>query len=112
MSLRTWDFKPEPQVKVTTDVDTCHMFTLNNRKEDICAGEVDPRTAAKVQESWVNFARTGDPSVKGVRWKKYNTKTRDTMVIEKDKWKCVSDPSKKARELLKKAYGDEPYYVW
>lgn len=87
-------------------------YVFNNLKEDIYAGEVDPQTAAKVQESWVNFARTGDPSVKGAGWKKYNTRTRDTMVIEKDKWKCVSDPSKRARELLKKAYGDEPYYVW
>jgi len=58
------------------------------------------------------FCQEGDPSVKGARRKKYNTGTRNTMVIEKDKWKCVSDPSKKARELLKKAYGDDPYYIW
>lgn len=87
-------------------------YVFNNLKDDIYAGEVDPGTAAKVQEAWVNFAGTGDPSVKGVLWKKYNTGTRDTMVIEKDKWECVSDPSKKTRELLKKAYGDKPYYVW
>lgn len=87
-------------------------YVFNNLKDDIYAGEVDPGTAAKVQEAWVNFAGTGDPSVKGVMWKKYNTGTRDTMVIEKDKWECVSDPSKKTRELLKKAYGDKPYYVW
>ena len=70
------------------------------------------QTAAKVQESWVNFARTGDPSIGGVTWKPYNTETRDTMVIEKDKWECVSDPSKKERELLKKAYGNDIYHVW
>jgi len=87
-------------------------YVFNNLKDDIYAGEVDPGTAAKVQEAWVSFAGTGDPSVKGVLWKKYNTGTRDTMVIEKDKWECVSDPSKKTRELLKKAYGDKPYYVW
>jgi len=87
-------------------------YVFNNLKDDIYAGEVDPGTAAKVQEAWVNFAGTGNPSVKGVLWKKYNTGTRDTMVIEKDKWECVSDPSKKTRELLKKAYGDKPYYVW
>ena len=87
-------------------------YVFNNLEDDIYAGEVDLRTAAKVQASWVNFAKAGDPSVKGARWKKYNTDTRDTMVIEKDKWKCVSDPSKKARELLKKAYGNKPYHVW
>jgi carboxylesterase type B len=32
-------------------------YVFNNLKDDIYAGEVDPRTAAKVQESWVNFAR-------------------------------------------------------
>lgn len=87
-------------------------YVFNNLNDNIYAGEVDPRTAAKVQESWVNFAGTGDPSVEGARWKKYNTDTRDTMVIEKDKWECVSDPSKKSRELIKKAFGDRPYYVW
>ena len=32
--------------------------------------------------------------------------------VEKDKWECVSDPSKTARELLTRAYGDEPYPIW
>ena len=87
-------------------------YVFNNLEDSIYAGEVDPGTAAKVQESWVSFARTGDPSVGGVKWESYNTDTRVTMVIEKDKWDCVSDPSNKARELLEKAYGDEPYHVW
>ena len=87
-------------------------YVFNNLKDDIYAGVVDPETAAKVQESWINFAKTGDPSIDGVAWGKYTTATKDTMVIEKDKWECVSDPSKTARELLEKAYGDEPYHVW
>ena len=87
-------------------------YVFNNLEDDIYAGEVDPDTAAKAQEAWTNFAKNGDPSIEGVEWKKYETKDRQTMVIEKDKWECVSDPSKKARELLEKAYGDEPYQVW
>ena len=87
-------------------------YVFNNLEDNIYAGEVDPGIAAKVQESWVNFVRTGNPSVKGARWKRYNTDSRDTMVIGKFEWKCVSDPSKDARELLKKAYGDKPYHVW
>ena len=87
-------------------------YVFNNLEDGIYAGEVDPETAAKVQESWINFAKTGDPSIAGAKWSKYNTGTKDTMVIEKDKWECVSDPSKTARELLEKAYGDEPYHVW
>ena len=87
-------------------------YIFNNLEDDIYAGEVDPDVAAKAQEAWINFAKDGDPSIEGAEWKKYDSETRDTMVIEKDKWECVSDPSKTARELLEKAYGDEPYPVW
>ncbi|MGX8773467.1 MAG: carboxylesterase/lipase family protein [Bacillota bacterium] len=87
-------------------------YVFNNLEDDIYAGEVDVDTAAKAQEAWTNFAKTGDPSIEGVEWKAYNTGDRMTMVIEKDKWECVSDPSKTARELMEKAYGDEPYHIW
>jgi len=79
---------------------------------DQCAGEVAPNVAAKAQKSWISFAKTGDPTVQGVDWKKYNTAERDIMVIEKDKWDCIPDPSNTARELLWKAFKDEPYHVW
>lgn len=90
-------------------VDLAYVF---NNEDSLYAGKVDPETAAKVQESWINFAKTGDPSIDGAVWKAYNTGTRDTMVIGREKWKCVSDPSKIERELLEKAYGDAPYHVW
>ena len=87
-------------------------YVFNNLEDDIYAGEVDPDTAAKAQEAWINFAKAGDPSIEGAEWAKYNTDDRQTMVIEKDGWKCESDPSKVPRELLEIAYGDEPYPVW
>lgn len=87
-------------------------YIFNNPEEDMEAGKVDPGASAKVQEAWINFAKTGDPTIDGVIWKPYNTDTRDTMVINKDKWECVSDPSKKSRELLEKVFGDEPYLIW
>lgn len=87
-------------------------YVFNNLENDIYTGEVDPANAAKTQESWINFAKTGDPSIDGAVWKQYNTATRETMVIGKDKWECVSDPVKTARELLEKAFGDKPYRVW
>lgn len=87
-------------------------YVFNNLGNNIYAGEVDPKVAAKVRESWVNFAKTGDPSVDGVEWKPYKTDVRDTMVIERDGWECVPDPSKAARELLVRAFGDDPYHVW
>ena len=87
-------------------------YVFNNPQDGLYAGEVDPEAAAKVQESWVNFAKTGDPSIEGVTWKKYDTATRDTMVMGKESWECVPDPSGVARKLLETAYGDEPYHVW
>ena len=87
-------------------------YVFNNPEDDMYSGQVDPESAAKVQESWISFAKTGDPSVDGVVWKPYNTNTRDTMVIKKGKWESVSDPSKEARELLEKAFGDNPFRVW
>lgn len=87
-------------------------YVFNNLEDDIYAGEVDKTTAERAQESWTNFAKTGDPSIEGAQWLPYETSDRQTMVIEKDKWECVSDPSKTAREFLEKAYGDEPYHVW
>ena len=87
-------------------------YIFNNPEEDMEAGKVDPEASANAQEAWRNFSKTGDPTIDGVIWKPYNTGTRDTMVIKKDKWECVSDPSKKSRELLEKVFGDEPYHIW
>ena len=87
-------------------------YVFNNLEVGQVAGEVDTNVAAKAQKSWISFAKTGDPTVEGADWKKYKTAERDTMVIEKDKWSCISDPSKTARELLWKAFKDEPYHVW
>ncbi len=87
-------------------------YVFNNLDDDIYAGEVDSTTADRVQESWVNFAKTGDPSIEGAKWAKYDSADRQTMVIAKDGWTCESDPSKVPREMLEKAYGDEPYPVW
>ena len=87
-------------------------YVFNNLDATIYAGEVDPETAAKAQEAWTNFAKAGDPSIADAGWAPYDSKVRSTMVIEKDKWECVPDPSKKARKLLTKVYGDEPYSIW
>lgn len=87
-------------------------YVFNNKDAAIYAGEVDADTMARTQEAWTNFAKTGDPSIEGTEWSAYDSKDRNTMVIEKDGWKMESDPSKTPRELLTRAYGDEPYSVW
>ncbi len=87
-------------------------YVFNNLEDDIYAGEVDEATAAKAQEAWINFAKSSDPSIEGVEWQKYDATDRYTMVIDKDKWECVADPSKTAREYMTKVYGDEPLSLW
>ena len=87
-------------------------YVFNNLEDDIYAGEVDETTAQKAQESWINYAKTGDPSIESAEWKKYDSTDRYTMVIEKDGWECVSDPSKEAREFMTRIYGDEPLSLW
>ena len=52
-----------------------------------------------VQEAWVNFAKTGDPSIEGADWPQYNGDTRQTMIIGEE-WKVEKDPLSKQRELI------------
>jgi para-nitrobenzyl esterase len=35
----------------------------------------------QLQQAWVNFARTGDPSQPGLAWPRYDEKTRSTMEL-------------------------------
>lgn len=102
--------KPEMYKSAVHAVELAYVF--NNLNQDIYAGEVDEASAERVQNAWINFAKTGDPSIEGAEWTRYNTYDRNTMVMEKDGWKMVSDPSKKAREYLTRAYGYKPYQVW
>lgn len=87
-------------------------YVFNNPEAGIYAGEVDQETAARAQEAWTAFAKTGDPSTETARWEPYDSTARNTMVIEKDQWTCQPDPSAAAREILTRAYGDQPYAVW
>jgi para-nitrobenzyl esterase len=56
--------------------------------------------ADKVITAWVNFARTGNPSVAGEPvWPPYDATNRATMLIN-NQWKVVNDPSHAEREFL------------
>ena len=54
----------------------------------------------KMSEAWANFARTGNPSGKGVgNWPAYNATTRPTMVLD-NQCRLVNDPHKEERQVL------------
>lgn len=64
----------------------CHAVELssvfNNLQEDIYTGSnVNPELAAEVQQMWVNFAKTGDPSTEEHTWPRYYRYSKQTMVL-------------------------------
>ena len=64
----------------------CHAvelsFILNNPDETIfTGGNYDRELADEVQQMWVNFAMTGDPSTEKNKWPKYNGETKQTLVL-------------------------------
>ncbi len=98
-------------------------YVFNNTEDEATTaycGDVDIPSAEKTQEAWINYAASGNPSIEGTEWTKYDAESRNTMVIEKDGWKMESDPSQKARELMQKIYPDRPvsydglyeYNIW
>ena len=42
---------------------------------------MDPALAAEVQQMWVNFAKTGNPSTEAHRWMRFDPENRATMVL-------------------------------
>jgi para-nitrobenzyl esterase len=81
----------------------CHAvelsYVFNNLEDTDFTGE-DPseELAVKIQEAWVNFAKTGDPSISGIKWPKYTGDRRETMIIGKD-WTVLKDPLAEQRIL-------------
>lgn len=51
------------------------------------------------QDIWVNFAKNGNPSIKGLTWEKYDSKSRKTMIID-EKIEMGEEYKKEQRELL------------
>jgi len=64
------------------------------------AGEDARRLAAQMSESWIAFARTGNPNTKNLpNWPVFNLARRPTMVFDR-KSKPVNDPRGLERELF------------
>ena len=63
------------------------------------SGEDRYALAAKVSGAWVAFARTGNPSQKGLAWPAYTSQKRATMIFDV-KCEVVDDPRKEVRLTL------------
>ncbi len=82
----------------------CHaielIYVFNNPQITIYNGNVYNRELAdNVQDMWVNFARTGDPSTETVTWQPYNSQTRMTMILGED-IRMESDLKGEQRKLV------------
>jgi para-nitrobenzyl esterase len=51
--------------------------------------------------AWAAFARTGNPSQKGLAWPAYTLAQRATMVFDVTKSEVVNDPDKEERLMLR-----------
>lgn len=62
---------------------------------------VDPVLADQISSMWINFAKTGDPSIEGFTWSEYTLEDRATMVVGNDSsLSMVNDPKGEQRVAL------------
>ena len=49
----------------------------------LCGTGPEPhKIAADMSQAWINFARTGNPSLKGLAWPAYEVGSRNTMIFD------------------------------
>ena len=81
----------------------CHgvevSYVLNTGRQIKMGDHHNPALAAEVQQMWVNFATTGNPSTPGHYWPAYEPNQRATMVLG-DTIRLVNDPLKEQRLLV------------
>ena len=81
----------------------CHgsevSYVLNTGRQIKSGDQHNPVLAAEVQQMWVNFATTGNPSTPSHYWPAYETTQRATMVLG-DSIYLVNDPLPDQRRLI------------
>lgn len=81
----------------------CHgaevSYVLNTGRQIKNGDEHNPALAANVQQMWVNFASTGNPSISGHYWPAYESTQRATMLLG-DSIRLGNDPAARQRQLI------------
>lgn len=81
----------------------CHgaevSYVLNTGRQIKNGDEHNPALAANVQQMWVNFASTGNPSISGYYWPAYESTQRATMLLG-DSIRLENDPAARQRQLI------------
>ncbi len=83
----------------------CHAvelaYVFYNIEDTIYTGKpADEKLARDVSNMWASFARTGNPSIEGLSWERYNANKRKTMTFKKDDCHIVEDPLPNQRKEL------------
>lgn len=84
----------------------CHAvelaYVFNNLDETKYTGDnIKTELAETVQQMWVNYAKTGNPSTDTITWPQYNSDTRATMILG-DEIKVENDILSQQREAITK----------
>ena len=81
----------------------CHgsevAYVLNTGRQIKMGDDHNPALAAEVQQMWVNFATTGNPSTPAHYWPAYEATQRATMALG-DTIKLLNDPLSEQRRLI------------
>lgn len=81
----------------------CHgsevSYVLNTGRQIKGGDNHNPALASEVQQMWVNFAKTGNPSTSLHYWPAYENTQRATMVLG-DEIKLVNDPLPEQRRFI------------
>ena len=81
----------------------CHgsevSYILNTGRQIKGGDNHNPALASEVQQMWVNFAKTGNPSTSLHYWPAYESTQRATMVLG-DEIKLVNDPLPEQRRFI------------
>jgi para-nitrobenzyl esterase len=95
------DFEPRVMNRILRSPHGAEMplvFGNFTPPEFIGTGPEVAALSAQVMQAWINFARSGDPSQKGLSWPRYDTNQRETLIIDAPIG-VASDPSKATREF-------------
>ena len=74
-------------------------YILNTGRQIKGGDNHNPALASEVQQMWVNFAKTGNPSTSLHYWPAYESTQRATMVLG-DEIKLVNDPLPEQRRFI------------
>ena len=75
-------------------------YIFNNYEGNSYNGKkINIDIANKVQDMWVNFARTGNPSTSDFVWEKYESDKRKTIILN-EKIEIIEDYKSDQRELI------------